>query len=170
MIIMSIDASTKSTGIAIFNEDNLVYKDCLTATASWSLLKRIVAIVNKIKDVLDKYKVDKIILEEVHPEAAAANIKTWRALMWLQAAINLMLYEEYPTIEVDYLYPSEWRKYCKIKQGRGTKREELKAADIKWAQEQFNIENINDDIADAIGIGYGYLKQKEEKSHELNWE
>jgi Holliday junction resolvasome RuvABC endonuclease subunit len=112
---MSIDASTKSTGIAIFNEDSLIYKDCLTATASWSLLKRIVAIVNKIKDVLDKYKVDKIILEEVRPEAAAANIKTWRALMWLQAAINLMLYEEYPTIDVDYLYPSEWRKYCKIK-------------------------------------------------------
>jgi hypothetical protein len=32
--------------------------------------------------------------------------------------------------------PSEWRKYCKIEQGKGRLREELKKQDISFAKEQ----------------------------------
>jgi hypothetical protein len=32
------------------------------------------------------------------------------------------------------MYPSEWRKYCKIKQGAGVQREQLKKEDIEWAK------------------------------------
>ena len=39
--------------------------------------------------------------------------------------------------------------------------------DIKFVEEKFNI-TVNDDIADAIGIGYAYLYPTEVK--ELNWE
>ena len=72
----------------------------------------------------------------------------------------LMLYASYPHIKVNYLYPSQWRKVCGIKQGRGVQRQTLKQYDIEWAQKTFNI-NLkgNDDIADAIGIGYAYINK-----------
>ena len=42
-----------------------------------------------------------------------------------------------------------------------------KQYNIKVVEEKFNI-TVNDDIADAIGIGYAYLYPTEVK--ELNWE
>ena len=159
MVIMSIDASTKSTGVAIFEDDKLVTYELFTASYT-DLIKRIKLIVKGIESMLNAHpEIEKIVLEEVRPQGGTANVKTQRALMFLQAAINFMLYDNNTKAELIYMYPSEWRKYCKIKQGAGVKREQLKQEDIEWAKKQFNIiENINDDIADAIGIGYGYYQ------------
>ena len=74
--------------------------------------------------------------------------------MWLQAMIVLLMHEKY-NLKVEFLYPSEWRKVCGITQGRGIKREQLKQEDISYIKTTFNIqEDINDDTADAIGIGH----------------
>lgn len=85
-----------------------------------------------------------------------------------------MVHDNFPKIKIEYVYPSEWRKVLGIKQGAGVKREALKAADIQWVKTKFNID-VNDDIADAIGIGFSYLKDKEAERTtkpvtELNWE
>jgi len=56
------------------------------------------------------------------------------------------------------MYPSEWRKVCQIKQGRGIQRATQKKYDIEWVEKNFNIQ-VNDDIADAIGIGYAYINK-----------
>jgi Holliday junction resolvasome RuvABC endonuclease subunit len=162
MKIMAIDASTKSTGIAIFNTNNtkeILYYDCITASST-DLIKRIKKIVEGIRNVLNKYEIDKIILEEVRPEvsnAGSQNLQTHRALMWLQAAIAFMIHDEFSHIKIEYIYPSSWRAACGIKTGRGIKRSELKSADIQFVKNNYNI-IVNDDIADAIGIGVGYSK------------
>ena len=85
-----------------------------------------------------------------------------------------MVHDNFSKIKIQYVYPSEWRKVLGIKQGAGVKRETLKAADIQWVKTKFNID-VNDDIADAIGIGFSYLKEKEiacntKPMSELNWE
>lgn len=168
MTFMSIDASTKSTGVAIFNGYNLIEYNLITASST-NLIKRIKIITSGILELIKKYpEITFIVIEEVRPQNGTANIKTQRALMFLQAAINFMLYDNFPKIELIYMYPSEWRKYCKIKQGAGVQREQLKKEDIEWAKKQYNVD-VNDDVADAIGIGYGYLKQQEAPK-ELNWD
>ena len=68
---------------------------------------------------------------------------------------------------VEYLYPSEWRSVCGLKTGRGIKREELKKQDIEFAANKYNIQ-VNDDIADAIGIGYAWLKRTPEPP-QIDW-
>jgi Holliday junction resolvasome RuvABC endonuclease subunit len=156
MKVLSIDASTKSTGIAYFNGQNLEAYECFTASST-DLIKRIKKITNLINKFIQKYEVEKIILEEVRPENGLQNIKTHRVLMWLQAAIAFIVHDNYPKIEIEYIYPSEWRAACNIRTGRGIKRKELKTADINFVKDKFGIE-ANDDICDAIGIGYGYLK------------
>ena len=64
--ILAIDASTKSTGIALFNDTELVMFNCLTASSS-DVIKRIQKIIEQLKPLLLQYKIDTIILEEVRP-------------------------------------------------------------------------------------------------------
>lgn len=86
--------------------------------------------------------------------------------MYLQAALELLVYDNYSKVKINYVYPSSWRATCGIKNGRGLKRETLKQADIKYVLDNFNIET-NDDIADAICIGHSVFLPQE--SDELNW-
>jgi Holliday junction resolvasome RuvABC endonuclease subunit len=165
MKVLSIDASTKSSGIAYFNEQKLEAYDCFTASST-DLIKRIQKITNLLNDFIKEHEVEKIILEEVRPENGLQNIKTHRALMWLQASIAFMVHDNYPKVEIEYVYPNEWRAACGIHTGRGIKRETLKSADIKFVKETYGIE-VNDDIADAIGIGHAYVNKLD---NEINWE
>lgn len=163
MKIMAMDASTKSFGIAIFNDDKLERYECLTASST-DLIKRINKIITELEQILNEEQpIDKIIIEEVRPENGGHNIKTHRALMWLQAAINFLVHERFSKIEIEYIYPSSWRAVCGIHTGRGRKRQELKTADIQFVKDVYNID-VNDDEADAIGIGYAYVH----KSDKLN--
>lgn len=165
MRIMAIDGGTKSTGFAIFNDTKLEKYGCLTATSA-DLIKRIRKIIIELEQILKDNNIEKIILEEVRPEQGLQNIKTHKALMYLQAAIIFLLHERYSNIEVDFVYPSEWRKVCGIKTGRGIRRDSLKIKDIDFVSEQYNIQ-VNDDEADAIGIGYAYVNKLD---NEINWE
>lgn len=164
MKIMSLDASTKSTGVAIFENKKLIYYDCITASST-DVIKRIQIVISKLNQILQEYKVERIILEEVRPEEGISNIKTQKALMWLQAAINFMLHENHPKIKVEYVYPNSWRAACGIHTGRGIKRATLKIADINFVKENYNID-VNDDIADAIAIGHAFVNQLD---NEINW-
>lgn len=163
MRILAIDASTKSSGLALFEEQKLIDYKCLTASST-DLIKRIQKIVIELNTYIKNNFVDKIILEEVRPEQGR-NLTTYRALMWLQAAINFMMHENYPNVKIEYVYPNEWRALCRIRTGRGIKRDNLKNADIQFVKDTYNIE-VNDDIADAIGIGHSFVNQL---NNEINW-
>lgn len=167
MNILSLDLSTKSSGWAIFENNELKDYGCITS-ASTDLIKRIYVMTEGIKEILNKYTIDKIYVEEVRPQGGfgTGNIQTHRALMWLQASIAFMLHDNYKKIELEYVYPSEWRATIGIKNGRGIKRETLKEADIRYVKEKYNI-TVNDDIADAICLGVSQLSPEK---NEINWE
>lgn len=157
MFILSIDASTKASGWAVFEDSKLVEYGLITS-ASTDLIKRIHKMTDELKVIFEKYNIEKIILEEVRPEMGIQNIKTHRALMWLQGAIATMVHDIYgfKLDDIVYLYPSEWRKICGIKTGTGVRRESLKPQDIAFAKNTYGLD-VNDDIADAIGIGHAYV-------------
>ena len=155
-MFLAIDASTKSTGIAVFDNSNLVYYDCFTAYSS-DVITRIQNMTKRLDEVLTSYSIDTIIIEEVRPDQGEENPKTMKALFWLQAAIAFLLHDKHPQVKIEYVYPNEWRHQCGIKTGKGIFREELKKADIKFVNETYGINIQNDDIADAICIGYAFL-------------
>ena len=157
MNILAIDASTKSSGIAIYQHNKLVQYTCITATSS-DLFNRIKVMVLGINEILIKHPdIDYIVLQQVRQQGFT-NIKTYKALMYLQGCIGLLIHQSFKHIQLDFLYPSQWRKVCKIKQGRGVQRTAQKQNDINWVKENFNID-VNDDIADAIGLGYAYINK-----------
>ena len=168
MKLLSLDLSTKSTGYAVFEDNTLVDYGCIKASST-DVINRIQKIIKEINNVLLKHSnIEKIIVEEVRPEngqKGVGNLRTHKVLMWLQAALEFLIHDNFASISIEYLYPSEWRKVCGIQTGRGIMREKLKQADIDFVKKIYNIE-VNDDIADAIGIGHSYVNKID---NEINW-
>ena len=125
-----------------------------------------------IQDCLNEFadeKIDTIVIEEVRPDQGDQNSKTMKALFWLQAAIAFLLHDKYPYIKLEYVYPNDWRTVCGIPVGKGHTRQELKQADINFIEREYKITQINDDIADAICIGYAYIHREAEQPKQINF-
>ena len=165
MITIAIDASSKSTGIAVFKDKELIYKNCIASNKK-DTYARIKYMVAEIEKVYKKYGADNIIIEDVIPEDVRHNQSVYKVLIYLQAAIVLMFHEYQK--EVEFYTSSEWRAKCWIHTGRGIKRESLKAADINFVKEKYDI-LVNDDVADAICIGWAYVNAKSVPTA-FNWE
>lgn len=166
MKILSLDLSTNSTGYAIFKNGELEDYGLLTAKGK-NAIERIYLMTEQLEEVLNKYpEIEKIIVEEVRPEnnqTGPGNLRTHKILMWLQAALEFLNYNK-NKLKIEYIYPSEWRAKCGIRTGKSIKRETLKQEDIEFVKNQYNIV-VNDDIADAIGIGHAYLLGTEETAY-----
>ena len=158
MNILSLDMSTKSTGYAIYKHNKLVQYNYITATSN-DLFNRIKVMMNAINKILQQnLDLEYVVMEEVRQQGFI-NVKTYKALMYLQGCIQMMIHQKFKHLQTDFLYPSSWRKICQIKQGRGIQRKQQKQLDIQWVKDNFNIIPENDDVADAIGLGYGYINK-----------
>lgn len=106
-MILSLDLSTKSSGWAVFENGELMDHGCITS-ASTDLIKRIHIMTDAIEQLLNKYEIKTIIVEEVRPEGGygVGNTQTHRALMWLQASIAFLVHDKFNKTTIDYIYPS----------------------------------------------------------------
>lgn len=168
MKLLALDCSTKATGVAIFEQKQLLGSSVITASST-DLIKRIHKMVDTIDQLITELQIDAVVMEEVIPDHAK-NQNTFKALMWLQAAMAIMLHDKHPSTTLEFVYPGSWRSVCGIKTGRGVMRETLKQADIRFANETYGLHVTSDDEADAICIGHAYLHPKNTPSEDLNWE
>lgn len=153
MIILALDLSTKSSGWAVYENKKLIDYGCITATSS-HLFNRIDKMITELENLLQKYKINHVYIEDVLPEDVHNNIQVHKALTYLQGYVLHKL-DDY-NLKHTFFTASEWRSKCGIQTGRGVRRDTLKPRDIKFVQEQFGIK-VNDDVADAIGIGFAGL-------------
>ena len=162
MRILTLDLSTHSTGYCAGQDGQIKNHGFIVATQK-NTIQRIITMREQIKILLDIYKPDKVVMQEVRPEF---NSRTNKVLMWLQAAVVIASYQINPKIQCQFKGASEWRAAIKIKQGRGIKRDQLKPQDIQYVKNKYNI-IVNDDEADAICLFDSYwIKQ----NNEINWE
>lgn len=152
MKVLALDLSTKSAGWAYFDGQKLIDYGCIVTTNS-NVLTRISTIVEQLEIVYQRYFPQEIIVEEVLPEDVGHNNTVFKALMYLQGVVAVM-FNKYGK-KLEFFTASEWRKKCGIRTGRGIKRDTLKAADMKFVEDHYKIV-ANDDICDAICIGYAY--------------
>lgn len=61
MKLLSIDASTKSTGIAIFDKNKLIHYECIHAENN-NKIKRIKKMTKKISELIKKYNPSDIVM------------------------------------------------------------------------------------------------------------
>ena len=152
MKVLALDLSTKSTGWAVFENKKLIDSGCVTASST-NVLNRISKITDELRIIYDRYLPDDIIVEEVLPEDVRHNQQVFKALMYMQAAVALEFNKSGK--KLNFYVSSEWRKKCGIRTGRGITRDMVKAADIKFVKDNYNID-ANDDVCDAICIGHAY--------------
>ena len=168
MNFLFLDLSTKSTGYAISDDKgNLITYGLITASSE-NNIARIQKIQNKLIDLIKEYKIEKLIAEDVHPEAYGYS-DTARLLMCLQGSVVLGAHSvnnKFNSKNIEFMQASEWRHQLGIKTGRGVRREKLKPLDIQYVKDTYGIE-ANDDVCDAICLYSAYFKSNKE---ELNWE
>lgn len=162
MNILFLDLSTKSSGVAIGNEDgDLLYYDCIQSSSS-NVIQRIIVMRDGIQQIIKEYNIQKIVAEEVH--ADTPNNHTNKVLLWLQGVIAVLAFETIvPPIEIEFVQASSWRSKIGIKTGRGIKRSEVKQADMDYVKNKYGIE-ANDDICDAICLHNAYYSSNPEKT------
>ena len=189
MITIAIDGSTKSTGVAIFDDKELIKYECITSNNK-NVLTRIKYMTDEIEKIYLSYKnIDfqkdltkaiitdeeikpfeiQVIMEQIIPDNLkdvtwSKNQATFKALFYLQAAIVLMFHHY--NIDVEFYGASTWRSKCGIRQG-GLTRDTLKLKDKEFVQDTYSI-SVNDDIADAICIGHAKVNTKPEPQP-FNW-
>jgi len=153
MVTLAIDPSTKSTGWSIFEGQELKGYGCITASSN-NLFNRIHKMVDEIGKIIKEFDVEEIAMEDVIPDDVRHNQNVYKALVYLQG----FLMDEFDKhgLKVTYYVASAWRKKCAITTGRGVMRESLKPKDISFVRNQFGI-NTNDDVADAICIGFAHV-------------
>ena len=159
MKTLALDMSSKSTGWAVFKEQQLIDYGCITCSSTDSL-KRIKKITTEIEKIYQKYIPENIICEEVILDDVHHNHNVFKVLIYLQASVALM-FHTYDK-KLNFYVSSEWRKKCGIRTGRGITRDMVKASDIKFVKDNYNID-ANDDICDAICIGHAFI-QADKKS------
>ena len=157
MKVLAIDASSKSTGVAIFQDTKLIHYECITSLKADSF-QRIQIMKDRILKLYKKYKPTDIVMQDVLPQDVKHNQQVFKVLIYLQAAIVLGLSWECNVRHVQLYTASHWRSLCGIKTGRGIKRDTLKKASIQLIKKEYNI-NVNDDISDAICLGRAYVLQ-----------
>ena len=151
MIILALDLSTKSSGFAIFDGQELKKYGCITAGSS-NLYRRIDKMIEELSIILSENKINKVVIEEVLPEDVKGNQTVFKALIYLQGFVMHLL-DKYKITDVNFINASAWRKKCGIHTGPRVYRESLKPKDIAFVYNQFGIK-VNDDVADAICIGF----------------
>lgn len=155
-LLLALDLSTKSSGWALkdLQTQELIDYGCITSTNKDSTI-RILEMRSALKGILSAHpSIQKVIAEEVRVENT--NNLTQKLLTYTQFALIECIYVTNPNIKYDFIYPNSWRSKIGIHTGRGIKREELKRADIKYVKDKYGID-VNDDIADAIGIADSYF-------------
>lgn len=167
MIIMGIDGSTTSSGWAIFESDGckriasgrIQFND-----KDWR--DRIFKEWKILKEIIEKYRPEKIYMEDVPMKDGKTTIMKLGAVQ----GMALCVASEYD-IDINFLLPSEWRSGLGLYDGtrQGTHRDVLKRKAVETANKLFGLELIwvkekskrnEDDEAEALLIAYSQIKPR----------
>ena len=159
MIGIGIDASTSIIGYSVLQDDKLLYFDKLEPIdGNWR--ERVQDFIPQIQNIIDKYKVDKIVMEDV--PLMSRQSKVLVQLGVCQGA--LLTIAQLNNIEIEFVGVGTWRKNIGISTGERD-RNSMKIKSIEKANELFGL-NLpieytrngsykpcgSDDIADSILI------------------
>lgn len=151
-MIISFDNATKKTGYAIFDDDNKLIEYSYIKSDSLLDIQRILDMVYMIKNIISKHKEATIIIE--NPMYFRFNINTFKQLNMLYGIIIYNL--DNMKLSWKSYTPNSWRKIFGFSKGKHTKLEKKQMA-INFVNNTFNINIDDNDIAEAICIGYAYL-------------
>lgn len=147
-MILGLDPSTKGTGWGIITDDGTLCAYGAIRPPSYcdTNQKKLLYIHNEIVEIINTYEPDEIASEN---QFKGKNAKTYKVLSQLMGSI--MLASAKADIEIVYYWPTTI-KVVTQGSGKASKKEMVNAICTR-----FNIEGIDDDTADAIGVAYTHF-------------
>ena len=164
--VLSLDASTTSTGWAIFAGSELVDHDTIKLNHALDWTDRIMEEWKRLSEIIQKYKPVRIVSEAPPAKEGKLTLQKLGAVQGMVLSLCARF-----DLKVDFLLPSQWRSKLGIFDGTrdGTKRDILKQKAIETANKTFGL-TLNwvspkstqneDDVAEAILIGWSEVKPR----------
>lgn len=153
MTILALDQASRTSGYSVFCDDKLIDSGTFTFTSD-DMAKRLVGIRNKVNELIDKYCIEKLILEDIQLQNnVGSNVATYKALAEVIGVITELAAER--KLPYELVYSSTWKSELNIK-GR-TRPEQKRNAQV-YVFENFGA-NVSQDESDAICIGSYYTKK-----------
>lgn len=153
--LISLDTSTSSTGYAVYISGKLHRYDLIDFKRIKNTDERIKEMILKIYEIIETEKPQIIVAEMT---VVTRSAQTQRNLTMILGAIQGKCLEN--NIFFSLLRPTEWRKLVNNeKEKLPRKREELKQWSKQKVSDILGINDINDDISDAILIGQAYVNR-----------
>lgn len=150
-----MDTSTSSTGYAVYISGKLHRYDLIDFKRIKNTDERIKEMILKIYEIIETEKPQIIVAEMT---VVTRNAQAQRNLTMILGAIQGKCLEN--NIFFSLLRPTEWRKLVNNeKEKLPRKREELKQWSKQKVSDILGINDINDDISDAILIGQAYINR-----------
>lgn len=155
-ILIALDESTACTGYAVFDDSELIEHGTFSFKSK-DVLERVSLIMEEIENLIDTYKPDNMIIEDVQ---ITMNAATAKSLLGLQFMIEV--YAHRNNIFCETYRTTRWRKILGLSNSRALDRKAKKQETIDYVKDKYGIEILKDDESDAIAIGTAYLLEKEE--------
>ena len=149
--LLALDTSTSSTGWAYFENGKYVVSDVISIKNQKDTDLRMEQMISEIYRLIDCYSPTIVVTEMT---VVVRNPAVQRMLTMILGAV----YGNCVVNNIDYysLRPTEWRKL--IDPGKKPKkRDELKEWSKQKVFELYGIDNVTDDVSDAILIGQAYV-------------
>ena len=149
--LLSIDSSTSATGYAVFINGKYTRSGCIDLKKTRDINQRFPEMIERIQYLLNSEDPDIVVVEEM---VVTRNAQAARNLTMILGAIYGKCLEN----EIHYcsMRPTVWRKYIDTG-AKPRKREELKEWSKQKAKEIFGLDDISDDVSDAILIGQAFI-------------
>ena len=153
--LISFDTSTSSTGYAVYLSGKFHRHGLLDFKHVKNTDERIKEMILKIYEIIETENPQIIVAEMT---VVTRNAQAQRNLTMILGAIQGKCLEN--NIFFSLLRPTEWRKLVNNeKEKLPRKREELKQWSKQKVSDILGINDINDDISDAILIGQAYINR-----------
>lgn len=153
--LLSLDVSSNRSGFCVFSDGNYVESGNFRTIGERN--KRITDVAEKTKELIDKYNINQIVIEDIYLSKSERSgkddkVNTFKILANLQGAIIYVCCKK--KINVNFMTANEWRSHSGVKIGL---RNQSKDDAIKKAYKEYGVSQ--EDEADSIFVGIGFLKK-----------
>ena len=154
MRILALDQSSRITGWAVFDEDQLIEYGKIDLSKEPEIGKRLHLLRTSVHDMIKKLKINKVVLEDIYMDGQKINnVQTFKIL----AEVFGVLFELCVDLKipVEAVLAGTWKSTLNIK---GKTRPEQKRAAQAWVLNNYDIKATQDEV-DAICIGVHIIHQ-----------
>ena len=159
MRLLSLDQSSHCTGFAIFDDQKLFHVSKFTLNSD-DLGERLYAYRQKIIELIQDYKIDSVVFEDIQMQNQINNVSTYKILAEIFGITHELMVEL--NIPYQIVSSNTWKSKLDIK---GKQRAEQKKNAQQWVLDTYN-KKCTQDEADSICIGAStFIENKSEGRH-----